>query len=547
MPIDEATIMHRVTLGQTQMWTQRRDFIQGLRRLAHGDWSDLGIMPRQDVPDDGTDGSQPANEDTRRQRLVQLRDAIEGRQNHMARALANIAMGLTNNAPVLEFEGLDPEYALFHRLYFERTLGPRPFGCNFAPQCRKVAFDACFAEAHFALSMYQGVPGVIRVAPERVIWDMSGDGPHDAEWVVFEEPQRASYWAKVFKDKKDIFDRLGGDADQAVLVTFYYDVSDQEKPVYRAFAVSDGGEPELVDDGEYPFVYTAQIAGQIVKHPYLPWTPVAFAHMPGSPWCESIAYRMVPHQRAILEANAQQLKQMRMGPKRIIDLAGLDDDTVTALKNGDPDNLFRSQEGLNGHIPVFENIPGVPLDQALIVVKEDNERMITAASGEDPFVSGANNDRTYERATQVQAVQSASRLTTDYRSEIFADAMADILQKYLWAAHEYDDRPMTLNYENAVFEFGGQTRVGARLDPNTRVIVRKDTMRYMPQSERVLRAKDLLATAMQSQNPAFIQKATTEYLKAQGVPDAGAWLAMTEMDAPGQIADPTGQTPVQTA
>lgn len=539
--VDESLVETRIKMSSSMIWEDWRRWLHGLRRITLGDYSELGLMERQEVPATNDDDARPVNSKISHLNPVQLRDAAEGKSNHMIRAIGNIVMSLVNNAPKVEFEGIDGQEALFHRLLIERELGPKPWGCDFVESARVAVYDACFCIGWMTIIFDKTQPAITRLDPLDVVWDQSGATPAHAQWVKFNATERASHWKQAFKS--DAFDSyLSEGTDPPVSVSFYYDVSDPTYGIYRAYVLEGGdrGTPVKVDGAEgdnYPFLYTNEIAGVNVSMAYLPTTPLYFAMVPGTYFPDSIAYRMVSHQRANLEANGRLLKMVRMGPKRVINLASLDSVTRDSiLQGGDPDLYYLSEDELSKIENVTRIEPGVPVDNTLMEYRNEAERMITAMSGEDPFTSGANNDKSYTLATNVAAVQSASRLTVDYRSEIVANCMAQVIQKFLWALREYGDKPTRLQYEDVVLEFDEADRVGQYINPDARVVVRKDTLKYMDQATRIARAGDLMSTSMNIGHPTMMESALDEYLNAQGVTDPDSWL---EMPQTGDSAAPT--------
>lgn len=530
-------------------WDNWRVFVQGVRAIAFGDWSALGVMPKQDTGAYGMDDAVGANDDTRF-RPVQMRDSVEGRDNHLFRSICNMVMGLTNNAPSFQVEGIDKDHALMHRLFLEKTLGPRPWGCNLHEVQRSVLVDAFVAGVGFFMEVLRdGVPEITRCDPLKIVWDQVNGSPSESKWVIIEDTQRASFWRNTFPKaaEKGAFDAYK-EADVPVTVAFYYDVTDSTKGKYCAYLCGSQNGMTLVDEGEYPFFYEYDVSGNTYRFCYLPITPLYFQWLPGLAYPDSIAFRMIPHQRTILECNASALKRLRVGPKRVTKLSALSENTRDELNAGrDPDNYYIEEGETTNVTEATTIIAGVPIDQTISAMKSESERMITAMSGEDPFTSGANNDRSYEKATQVVAVQQSSQVSAAYRSEILSNALIGAVQKHLWACCEYYDSPIELLVDEDVLEFDAEDRVGAYLDPNARVIVQKDQLRYMPQDARISRAQNIiaqLANLAQLGLPVQggLQKATEDFLKANGVEDIEGWLlsADTEMEnamLPGQAPE----------
>lgn len=539
--VDELLVRQRVALGGDLSWEMFRRSLKGLERYLAGDWSDLGVMPRQEVTSqrDGEDGK-AANDDDPERDPIQLTHAVQGRMNHLQRAVHNIVMGLANNAPRAEFEGVEADHALFHQLYFQRRLGPRPFGCNFADTQQSLIYDACLSLGWAAITFQAGVPAITRIDPLKVHWDKTQGTPGRAKWVCFRSMERASHWKEMFGGTA-FDDHLASGVDEPVDVWFYYDVTDPVRGVYRAFMASRGDRGELrevdrADGDEYPFLAVEMVNGERYTTPYLPAEALYFSVLPGSPYPSSIVHAMLPHQIAILEANKRQLVAVRNGPKTVANLKVLSQkDRDILMKSGQlPDMLLYDHETINPET-VIHMEQGADISPAVEAYKADHERLLTAMSGEDPFTGGASNDRNYTLATNVAAVQQASRVTTDYRGERVANFFSNLLQKYLWACYEYDASPVAIDYEGVRMEFTAEDRVGSFLNPSARVIVRKDMHMYAPQAERIARAEQLLAMGAQLGNPAWVEAASSEVLKAQGVSDPQSWMAAPE--GPASVMD----------
>lgn len=520
-------VRSRIGLGSTPVWQNWRDMAHGTDKIAKGDWSALGIMPPQESPVYG--GDEAENVDTRF-RPVQMMDAIEGRPNHMLRALHNIIMGLSTTELAYRIDSTDRQYSEFMSALLKKTLGPRPVGCDFQAVRRLVTWDALsYGIGWFILVMRGGKPEIARGNALKIIWDLNTGPVSAAQWIIVEDEMRLSSWKRLFP-KAECFKNRNESEDPILRGMFYYDVTDADNPIFSVYlAGSDYGsnaeELELKVGDEYPFFQRYAIADTDYKYPYLPAVALVYHQAPNMMFPDSVAFRMVPHQRAILEASAAEAKRVRLTPKRLINIDALAERTRTEIVSGkDPDTYYVERDLAN----VMTVIEGVPIDGTLAAYKAEAERMITAMSGEDPFTSGANNDRNFDKATQVTAVQSASQISSVFRAEITANATAAIVQKYLWMLSDYWTTPVRIRVGDHDLDFDGEEPLSAYIDSGASVSVAKDDLVYMSSAERMAMQERLMNLSSSIGNQAGVMKAYEEFLSAAGIDDVGAWLSSGE-------------------
>jgi len=536
-------VKSRIGLGSTPVWQNWRDMAHGTDKIAKGDWSALGIMPPQESQVYG--GNETENVDTRF-RPIQLMDAIEGRPNHMLRALWNIIMGLSTTEMAYRIDSTDRQYSEFMSAFLNKTLGPRPFGCDFQDVRRLVTWDALsYGIGWFILVMRDGKPEIARGNALKIIWDLNTGPVSSAQWIIIEDEMRLSAWKRLFPNA-ECFKNRDGAMDPYLRGMFYYDVTDADNPIFSVYlAGSDTGanaeELELKVGDDYPYFQRYEIADNNYKYPYLPASPLVYHQAPNTLFPDSVAFRMVPHQRAILEASAAEAKRVRLTPKRLLNIDALNERTKTEIMSGrDPDTYYVERD-LGNAMTVVE---GVPIDATLAAYKAEAERMITAMSGEDPFTSGANNDRNFDKATQVTAVQSASQVSSVFRAEITAHATSSIVQKYLWMAADYWQLPIRVRVGDHDLDFDNDEPLSAYIDPGASVTVAKDDLVYMSSAERMAMQERLMNLSASIGNQAGVMKAYEEFLGAAGIDDVGAWLSSGETSIMAS-QDGAGGEPVQ--
>lgn len=508
---------------------------KSLRNIASGVLDDLGLMPSQERVIDPTNERTPANQQTlwSPRENTEVRDIWEGQINYIQRELKSLVEKLALQVPDFQFERVSTDESLLLKLYFELRWGAVPVGCGAASEIEAAIWDMLTLGIGFpGIAIKGGIPCVHRYDPAQVLWDENSRNVREAEWVAVWETRRAAEWVELFGNDEVFAPYI--EKNLPVELAFYYDMAGEEGTC-AVYFTSQGALGTCLDYSVSPFCISLPVTAESEKKVcYIPVAPIVFMNQSGTATPAGLVQLLAPMQASSLRIIADLHRRLAIKPKEVVNLSMLSEESRVALQEDqDPERLYVGVAGASAK-DVHSVTQPVGIDStSLELLRIMNEGM-TKMSNDETYSQGLGQDVKF--AAEVGAIQQAGRQGMSYLTRVLSRGLQDLAQRYLWAAHRYDDDALIIHYNDLHLGFDGSDPVGAYLNPLARVIVREDDLVSLSRPDKITFAKDLIATltqyaqALGPSAPIMIQRAVEELIQAYGFESIEAAMKSTDMD-----------------
>lgn len=512
-----------------------KDKIHRLRNLLAGNPDALIVKGGADDPSE----QEVKRAFTTKRPGIFVTDIDSGRDNELLRAIRTLVMQTSYHFPEIEFPDLDFEEATVHSEYLRQRLGEAPIGCDAVEVMQRALYD--FLTGGFGWSwigMQSAKPTIWHVDTLDCKWDQTAPTVRQARWWSTTFRSSLSAWQSMFGprafDKYITSKAAQKDApDQPVELEYYYDIEGSEGTFLVLFRT---GETDVdmtpVFRSKNPCFW--DYAGQRV--PFLPAESLFFMEIPSARFPISLVEQMLPSQIALWE-NSKTIRQ-------IVDCPAYDEIEEGSLDAKQLQNFEDGEVGgyvirKKGSTPIISH-PARDIPNALLEWDNQNRQRITGQSGANPYASGAPVEGT-NYAAEVNAIQNSAGLMAGTIAKLNAGFWIRTVRKFLAKGAAFDEWPLIVRYEKTDLKFDETDPIRTYLKPDTRIVIREDSMQFLDQQTKLaMAAKDVEIAA--SVGPEALAESYKDYLKAGGKRDIEKYLPQAQpvpAPTPGMAPAPT--------
>lgn len=520
MAKDLTTILQRVEHGDRALENYKHK-VHRLRRIVAGDTDALSGVGIGAAIDTDAEHYNKRRDDFYD---IFVNETISGRSNQLLQHIRSQVLQTSFQFPEIEMTGLDEQSEALNESYFRIRMGNEPMGCNAQEQLKLTLYDFLVGGLGWGrIGIKNGMPGVFHADTLDMIWDQQARIMTDIRWCAQRIRQPAYYWRGLYGSKAGISPETTD--DELVELTYYYDIIDNGRHVIFNFEGLDAQTP--VKDEENPYYYIVQ--GQ--KIPFLPYESANLMMLPSVRLPYGVVEQMLPAQLAIHQAEEYIYDVIERCKGHFEYEIGTyePEDEKAMRENGEIGLTLRRKSGKQPGtwIPPQDPPPSI------YAWRDQNEREMTAQSGDNPYQSG-NVAPGIQYASEVAAIQGNAGLMAASIAKVNASLWERIAKKFLAAGDLYDDMPITIrdlpvpgSTATIDMDFNQQNPVAQFLRPDATLAIHEDSMKFKSREQKIAEAKEKFQTALTVAQlyPNAIKTGYKKYLKAFGERNVEEWMA----------------------
>lgn len=473
----------------------------------------------------------------------------EGINNEILKSLMILVDQTCYSFPKIEIQGLNSKRQATNNHYLKDVLD----SCHAVDHSKMALTDFLMGgTGDLYLPTEDGVP-IVRWADSLDIkFDITARMPCDIRWKSLTVCEPIWKWFETFEKQSSALKLIYGDLTDEGMdlpgeLEFYYDVEGSDGNYVVLAKTSDHTyHPEPIFTGKNPHFFDYR--GK--REPYLPFESIFYMMLPSIKFPISAAEKALPDQIGLWRGLTD--------IKETIDNGG----AFYEVKKGTFADEEAREEWLKakkGGIAEVEEIgnmkehPPLSPGPTILELTTMHAQGIQTQLGANNYSLGAPVQGV-KYAREVNAMQAAGSLTAGAISKANASCWAKFCKKTLASGKRTDTkRNFSFWVEGTQMEFGPKAQAGPisfYLAPEAELIISEDSMRFMPQAQRVELASAMVDKALQGGQiyPNAVGLAYRKYWEACGVENVDEWMQPAPPpQAPPGMAPPGQPDPSQVA